>query len=178
MKDNISAIWKPDSGHSTIGFKAKHLAIANVAGTFGVFTGSVQSDKDDFDGAHVTFKTETASLNTQNSARDTHLKSDLFFDVQQFPKISFSGILQKHTDEYELVGDLTIRDVTERLKLKTEFSGVVQGLFRDTRAGFELQGELNRKKYGLTWNGLTPAGGVVIGENIRIQIDLELIKVL
>jgi polyisoprenoid-binding protein YceI len=169
--------WKVDSGHSTVQFKVKHMAIANVSGTFNTFEGQVSSGGIDFEDALVNFNIEAESLNTNNRERDQHLRSELFFDTQRFPQLIFAGRLVKGKEDYELLGALTIRDVTKQISLQAEFTGAGEGRFGDKRAGFELNGKINRKDYGLTWSMLTEAGGLIVGEEIKLHFDIELVKI-
>ena len=176
MNDQTRPNWTIDAGHSAIQFKVKHLAIANVLGDFTTFEGSVQTDQDDFDGAQVQITIDVHSLRTNNAVRDAHLKSDSFFAAEQFPKLTFRGILHKVADEYELAGDLTIRDTTNPVQLAVAFTGAGKGRFGDERAGFEVSGQLNRTDFGLTWSMLTETGNLVVGELIRLNLAIELIK--
>jgi polyisoprenoid-binding protein YceI len=169
--------WEVDLGHSTVQFKVKHMAIANVSGTFNTFEGQVKSEGNDFENAAVSFKIEAQSLSTNNKERDQHLRSELFFDTQQFPHLIFAGRLVKGLNDYELLGDLTIRDVTKPVTLQGEFTGLGKGRFGDERAGFELNGKINRKDYGLTWSMLTETGSLIVGEEIKLHMDIELIMV-
>lgn len=176
MNDHTKSTWKIDPGHSAVQFKVKHLTIANVWGSFTAFVGTVQTDREDFADAQVQFEIDADSLGTHNHMRDTHLKSNLFFDVEQFPKLTFSGSLQKAADDYELTGVLTIRGASKQITLPTAFTGTTIGRFGETRAGFELMGSINRTDFGLTWNMLTEVGSLIVGEDIRLQMDVELIK--
>jgi polyisoprenoid-binding protein YceI len=177
MKEQTSGMWKIDAGHSSIRFRVSHMAVANVSGTFNRFSGTVSDHgKDDFDGAEVSFGIQTHSLNTNNQQRDEHLLSGLFFDADQFPDLKFTGFLKKTADAYALTGDLTIRDVTKAVKLDTELTGRGKGRFGDTLAGFEITGEINRKDFGLTWDMMTEAGGFIVGQNIKLYMDIELIS--
>jgi polyisoprenoid-binding protein YceI len=169
--------WAVDPQHSKLQFKVKHLAIANVAGSFKIFSGEVESDNDDFDGASIAFEIDANSLNTDHEIRDGHLRSNLFLDVEKFPKITFKGSLHKKTEGYEVTGDLTIRDVKKEIKLSAEFNGIGKdNAFRNTRAGFEASGKINRKDFGITFGMLTESGGLVVGEEVKLQFDIELIK--
>jgi polyisoprenoid-binding protein YceI len=176
MTDNNQTKWAIDAGHSTVQFKVKHLGIANVAGTFKVFKGEVLAESQDFDGATVQCVIDVNSLDTNNAQRDGHLKSEILFDAQKFPEIVFSGMLKKDSAMYGLAGELTIRGTVQPIVLEAEFTGTGKGRFNDTRAGFEISGKINRKEFGLTWNLLTEAGGLVIGEEIKLLFDIELIK--
>lgn len=176
MNDPTMLTWKIDPGHSAIQFKVKHLAVANVSGAFTAFNGAVQTDRDDFDGAQVHIDIDVNSLSTNNELRDTHLKSDSFFAVQQFPKLTFRGMLHKVADDYALAGELTIRDTSKPIKLDVAFTGTGKGRFGDNRAGFDVSGRLNRTDFGLTWSMLTETGNLVVGEDIKLSMDIELIK--
>ena len=173
MKEQAKTIWKVDAGHSSVGFKIRHMAIANVSGAFLHFEGQVYSlTPDNFESATVDFEIRTESLNTNNTERDAHLRSDLFFDVERFSTISFKGVLTGS----KLTGDLTIRNVTREISLEADFTGLGQGRFGDTRAGFELSGKINRKDFGLTWNMLTEAGSLIVGEDVKLDMNIELIR--
>ena len=176
MTQNHQSKWVIDAGHSEVQFKVKHLAISNVAGTFKLFKGDVLSDSEDFNSAKVQCIIDVSSLDTNNDQRDEHLRSDIFFDVQKFPEMIFNGELKKKNDSYELEGDLAIRDVIKPIVMQAEYAGTGKGRFNDTRAGFEVTGKINRKDYGLAWNILTEAGGFVIGEEIKLHFDIQIIK--
>ena len=168
--------WIIDPGHSKLQFKVKHLAIANVTGSFNVFAGSLQTANDNFDGARVTFTADTTSLDTNNSERDEHLRSKLFLDAANYPTITFKGILKRANTNHQLIGDLTILTTTRAVTLDVEHTGTGVGRFNDTRAGFELRATINRKDFGLNFHLLTDAGSLVVGEDIRLQADIELIR--
>lgn len=170
--------WAIDPAHSEIAFKVKHLMISNVKGSFSEFSGLVLTDGDNFSTAEISFQINTASINTGVADRDGHLKSADFFDVENFKKITFtSGTLAKTgDDEFELTGDLTIKLVSQEVKLDVEFGGLMTDPWGNEKAGFTLNGKINRKDFGLTWNAALEAGGVLVGEEIRISADVELAK--
>ncbi|MET3037228.1 YceI family protein [Chryseobacterium sp. NRRL B-14859] len=168
--------WLIDAGHSQVQFKVKHLAIANVAGNFKTFEGSVESNNDDFDHAAVHFELAAESIDTNNAERDNHLKSDLFLNVEKFPKITFNGLLKKETGNYQLSGSLTILETTKNILFDVEYTGIGTGRFNDTRAGFEISGKINRKDFGLNFNLANEAGNLVVGNEIKLVGDIELIK--
>ncbi|MDJ1505722.1 YceI family protein [Xanthocytophaga agilis] len=168
--------WTIDVAHSEIQFKVKHLAISNVSGTFKLFSGEVQAETDKFQNAQVSFQLLTSSINTNNSERDTHLKSTLFLDVEQFPEILFNGFIRKNQPTSQLVGELTIKGITQPVTIEIEHTGTGTGRFGDTRAGFEGNGKINRKDFGLTFHLLTEAGSLVVGEEIKLHFDIQLIK--
>ena len=169
--------WTIDTHHSKLQFKVKHLAIANVAGTFKIFSGEVQSNTDDFNGAQITVEIDANSISTDHEERDGHLKSPLFLDTAKFPKITFTGTLNKQGSGYVLNGGLTIKDVTKNVQLETEFNGLEKdNRFKNTRAGFEATGKINRKDFGVSFHMLTEAGGLAIGEEVKLHFDIELIR--
>jgi polyisoprenoid-binding protein YceI len=168
--------WIIDAGHSEVQFKIKHLGITNVNGKFNTFQGEALSINEDFNEAEVHAIIQAASIDTNNAQRDIHLKSPDFFDAEKFPAIKFNGKVIKDEDDYVLAGELTIRDVTRPVELKAEFSGIATGRFGDKRAGFEVTGKINRKDFGLTWNILAEGGGLVVGEDIKLHFDIQLVK--
>lgn len=172
------AIWKIDKSHSEIKFKVKHLVISTVTGQFKEFDATVESEKSDFSDAKISFWADVNSIDTRNEQRDSHLKSADFFDAENHPKITFeSKSINKNSDnEYEVFGDLTIRGVTKEVKLYVTYNGTVKGFGGGEVAGFEINGMLNRFDFGLKWNALTEAGGIVVGDEVKIEISCELTK--
>jgi polyisoprenoid-binding protein YceI len=169
--------WAIDTTHSEVQFKVKHLVIATVTGTFKKFQGEVLSETDDFNGAEITFTIDAASLDTNQPDRDAHLKSEDFFAAERFPNITFNGTLDKTSgNNYKLIGDLTVRDVTKALTLDAEFGGIAKDPWGNIKAGFEINGKVNRKDFGLTWSALTEAGGMVVGDDVKLHINVELVK--
>lgn len=172
------AIWKIDPAHTEIKFKVKHLVVSTVTGQFNKFEGTVESDKPDFTDAKIKFEAEVNSIDTKNEQRDNHLKSADFFDAANFPKLTFTSksIKKKSDYEYEVIGDLTIRATTKEIKLDVIYNGTVKGFGGVDVAGFEMTGKLNRFDYGLQWNALTEVGGIVVAEEVKIEISAELNK--
>jgi polyisoprenoid-binding protein YceI len=171
--------WALDPTHSEIQFKIKHLMITNVTGSFNIFTVSAQTEDEDFTKAKVSFTADVNSISTNNEQRDTHLKSADFFDAEKFPQVKFEATKSENIDgdgSYELYGDLTIRDVTKNVKLSVEFGGVVKDPWGNTKAGFTINGKINRKDFGLTWNAVTEAGGVMVSEEVRLFAEIQLIE--
>ncbi len=171
--------WKIDPVHSEIKFKVRHLVVSSVTGNFNKFDATVVSDKADFSDAKISFEADVNSISTKNDQRDGHLKSQDFFDSGNFPTVKFAStkINRKDGNDYEVVGDLTIRGVTKEVKLSATFNGVVKGFGGGEVAGFEATGKVNRFDYGLQWNGLTEAGGVVVGEEVKLDLNAELNRV-
>ena len=170
--------WVSDSAHSEIGFKIKHLMITSVKGHFAQFEAKAITDEEDFSKAEITFTAETASISTGVADRDGHLRSGDFFDADTYPQIRFvsTDMRKKSNDEFELTGDLTIRDVTKPVSLDVEFGGVVKDPYGQTKAGFTLEGKINRKDFGLGWGALTEAGGVVVADEVKLLCEVQLIK--
>ncbi len=172
------ATWKIDPVHSEIKFKVKHLVVSTVTGQFNKFEGTVESDKPDFTDAKIKFEADVNSIDTKNEQRNNHLKSADFFDAANYPKLAFlsKSIKKKSDNEYEVVGDLTIRQTTKEIKLDVVYNGTVKGFGGVDVAGFEITGNLNRFDYGLQWNALTEVGGIVVAEDVKIEISAELNK--
>ncbi|MCB0729452.1 MAG: YceI family protein [Ignavibacteriae bacterium] len=170
--------WGLDKSHSKIGFSVVHLVISEVEGQFNEYDVKVTSNGDDFDGASVEFSADVNSIDTDNEKRDNHLKSDDFFNAEQFPKMTFvSTSFSKEDDKnYKLVGDLTIRDVTKEVELDVVYNGMVKDPWGNTKAGFKATGAINRFDYNLKWNAALETGGLVVGEDVNLIINLELAK--
>ena len=178
MATETATKWVIDPMHSEVQFKVKHLVISTVSGFFKSFGGEVITEGDDFDNAEVDFTLDIDSIDTNQTQRDEHLKGGEFFDAEKYPKISFKSTSLTKTDdeEYELKGDLTIKDVTKPVTLNAGFGGSAADFYGNTKAGFEITGKINRKEFGLTWDGVTEAGSVVVGEDIKLLINLQLTK--
>ena len=168
--------WLIDPAHTQIQFKVKHLVISTVTGSFDKFEGGMNSSREDFTDAEVWFSADIASINTNMPDRDTHLKSPDFFDAANHPQLSFksTGIQKKGGDIYKLTGDLTIRGTSRPIELDVEYGGLMKDPWGNTKVGFELTGKLHRKDYGLNWNAITEAGGLVVSEDVKILINVEL----
>ncbi len=172
------ATWKIDASHSEITFKVKHLVISTVSGKFNEFDATVEAEKDDFSDAQVSFSAKIDSISTGNEQRDGHLKSADFFDAAGHPELTFKSTALKQIagSDYELTGDLTIRGTTKPVTLKAEFGGIQNDFYGNTVAGFELTGKINRQDFGLTWSAVTEAGGVVVSDEVKLAVNVELIK--
>lgn len=171
--------WNMDLSHSEVTFKVKHMMITNVTGTFDVFEGTVESEGDSFENAKVAFSANIDSISTRNEQRDGHLKSEEFFHASEFPKLSFQSTQLKNIggNSFELHGELKLRGVTKAVTLKVEHTGVVVDPYGQTKAGFEIEGKILRSDFGLTWNAVTEAGGVVVSDEVKLQINAQFIKV-
>lgn len=168
--------WGIDPTHTEVQFKVKHLVISTVTGFFKKFEGSLETETEDFDGASVQFTLDAASIDTNQADRDAHLKSGDFFAAEEYPKLKFEGILKKENSSYSLTGDMTIRDTTKAIVLDVAFGGIMVDPWGNTKAGFEINGKINRKDFGLNWNTITEAGGMLVGEEVKILINAQLAK--
>lgn len=167
-------LWSIDPDHSEVIFKVKHLVITTVTGRFNTFTGSVKSDGDNFDGAKVSTEIDINSINTNSADRDAHLKSEDFFNAEQHPKMTFEGEIKKVGSDYKLIGDLTIRGTSRQVEMDVNYAGSVKDPWGNLKAGFEVEGKLNRKDWGLTWNAVTESGGMLVGEEVKLQMSVQL----
>ena len=178
MKAQEKTKWTIDPSHSKIGFKVKHLMISNVMGNFRDFEGQVTTNGNDLSTANISFSLNSASVDTEMADRDTHLKSADFFDVGNYPKITFigSGLKDLGDDMYELTGDLVIKGVTKKVVLPVEFGGLMTDPWGNVKAGFSIGGKINRKEWGLNWNAALEAGGVLLSDEVKIICDVQLVK--
>ncbi|SFC03175.1 YceI family protein [Spirosoma endophyticum] len=170
--------WVIDPTHSEIQFKVKHLVISTVTGSFTQYEGQVESVGEDFTDAKISFSADISSITTGNEQRDGHLKSADFFDAESFPKLTFTStnLTKTGDDTYNLTGDLTIRGTTKPITLKVEHGGIMQDFYGQTKAGFEAVGTIKRKEFGLTWDGVTEAGGVVVSDDVKLVLNIQLTK--
>jgi polyisoprenoid-binding protein YceI len=170
------ALWKVDAAHSEIKFKVKHLVISTVTGHFSAYAGTVEASKDDFSDAKISFEADIDSIDTKNAQRDGHLKSPDFFDAANHPKLTFTStdIKKVSNNNYEVTGDLTIRGTKKSVKLNVVYHGTVKGFGGTEVAAFEITGKINRQEFGLKWSALTEAGGVVVADDVILEINAEL----
>ncbi|GKW46231.1 YceI family protein [Planococcus sp. NCCP-2050] len=166
--------WTIDPAHSEIGFSVKHMMISKVKGSFESFEAVVEANEEDLNGALIDFKINVASINTNNADRDNHLRSADFFDAETYPEIKFNAndITKKGT-EYELTGDLTIKGVTRPVTFEVEYGGKGTNPWGQEVVAFSAEGKVNRRDFGLTWNQALETGGVLVGEDIKISLELE-----
>ena len=175
----MATTWKIDPAHSEIQFKVRHLMVTNVTGYFRKFDLSVETENDDFNTAKkIEFTADLDSIETNNEQRNTHLKSDDFFNAEKFKQLKFvsNDYSSDGDDEATLSGELTIRDITKPIKLKVEYGGIVVDPYGQTKAGFTVTGKISRKEFGLTWGAVTEAGQVVVSDDIRILCEVQLVK--
>ena len=169
------AQWIIDPAHTEVKFRVKHLVISTVTGQFKAVRGTVQAAEPNFSDARIQFEAGVDSINTNNEQRDAHLKSPDFFDAARYPTLSFfsTAIRPKENRMYELRGDMTIRGTTRSILLDVIYNGTVKGFDGDV-AAFEIAGKLDRQDFGLRWNAMTEAGGVVVGDEVKLEIAVEL----
>jgi polyisoprenoid-binding protein YceI len=174
----MAITWKIDPAHSEIQFKVKHLMITTVTGYFRKFDLVVETENDDFKTAsRIEFTADINSIDTNNEQRDTHLKSDDFFNAEKFSELKFVGKKYESSgDTAKLHGDLTIRDVTKPVTVNVEFGGIVVDPYGQTKAGFTVEGKINRKDFNLMWDAVTEAGQVVVSNEIRLHAEIQLVK--
>lgn len=170
--------WSIDPAHSEIGFKVKHMMFTNVSGNFGKFDATIETQDDNFETAQFEFTGEIDSITTGNTDRDTHLLSLDFFDAAQFPKINFksTSFVKVNEGDYKLTGDLTLHGVTKPVTLDVEFGGLAKDPWGNTKTGLSASGKINRKDWGLNWNSALETGGVLVGEEVKLNIELQFIQ--
>ncbi|MEQ8469796.1 MAG: YceI family protein [Marinoscillum sp.] len=172
----MAQIWNIDPTHSEVQFKVKHLVISTVTGTFKSFEGSLETAGEGFDGAKAKFSLDAASVDTNVADRDGHLKSAEFFDAEKYPKLTFEGVLNKVGEQYKLIGSLTIKETTKPIELDVDLGGTMVDGYGQHKAGFEISGVINRKAFGLTWSMVTEAGGVVVGDDVRLLLNVQVVE--
>ena len=175
VAENAVRTWQIDSAHTGVEFAVKHLMISSVKGHFSDVTGSLTGDVSNPDSFELNVKLGVASIDTRQEQRDVHLRSADFFDVEKYPSIEFKGkrIDGDVSGDFKLYGDLTIRDVTREIVLDVESEGAVRDPWGNDRVGFSAKGKIDRRHFGLTYNQALEAGGWVVGDEIRISVDVE-----
>lgn len=169
--------WVIDPTHSEIGFKVKHMMFTNVSGRFETYEAKITTEDNDFTKSSIEFSANIDSINTNNSDRDNHLKSADFFDAEKNPKLTFvSSSLVKSGNDYELIGELSLHGITKTVKLETELSGLLKDPWGNTKVGLNISGKINRKDWGLNWNSAIETGGVLVSEEVKLNIEIQLLK--
>ena len=173
------AQWTFDPAHSSTNFTARHMMVTNVRGSLGAISGTINFDPENPGASSVDASIDVAGINTGVEDRDNHLRSADFFEVEKYPNITFKSTSVEVTgdDSAKVTGDLTIRDVTKPVVLDVEFLGQGGSPFGDTRAGFEATAKIDREAFGLTWNQALEAGGVLVGKDIKINLDIQAVLV-
>lgn len=168
--------WQVDSAHSSLDFSVKHMMISKVKGTFHDFNASVEADPADLTTADIQFNVDVSSIDTRNGDRDGHLKSGDFFNVEEHPQMTFksTNIVKKSDGEYDVTGDLTIRGTTRPATFALTFEGQSKDPMSGNQVvGFSGEGKINRSEFGLEWNAALETGGVLIGDEVKIFIEIE-----
>jgi polyisoprenoid-binding protein YceI len=173
-----AADWNVDKAHSNIGFKVSHLVISSVSGKFSDYAADIAFDPDKPEGATVDVTIEMASIDTENEDRDNHLRSPDFFNVEKYPTMTFTSkrITMNDDNTFTMVGDLTIKDVTREVTLEGKLNGIVQDPWGNTRAGFAVETTINRQDFNVAWDNKLQDGSLVVGNDVDIILDIELIK--
>ena len=173
METLIKTKWAIDPSHSEFAFNVKHMMISTVRGHFEDFQAIVESDREDFQDATIYVSAKIDSIRTKNSDRDAHLKSEDFINASEQPELNFES---KSFARRRLRGDLTIRGITKEIILDVDFNGVAVDPYGQTKAGFEISGEINRKDFDLKWDAITEAGSIVVSDRVKLAVDAQFIK--
>src|SRR5437879_4444997 len=175
VKWRSAMTWTVDPMHTQVEFSAKHMGIMTVRGAFTGLTTAITFNEDDFTASSVEATIDATTLSTHDKQRDGHLKSPDFLDVEQFPTITFKSTRIEHSahDQYRMTGDLTIKDVTRPVSLEVVYSGQAKDPMGNLHAGFSAYTTINRKDWGLTWNMALETGGLLVGDQIKIALEIE-----
>lgn len=167
--------WKVDASHTNVGFSVKHMMVSKVRGRFTGVEGAIDGNPEDLTDAKISFKIDAATIHTNSDDRDNHLRSEDFFDVEKYPEITFTSteIVKTDDGEYDVTGDMTIKDVTKKVTFEAEFTGSGKNPWGVDVVAFEVEGKISRKEFGLTWNQALETGGVLVGDDIKIDIELQ-----
>ena len=170
--------WAVDRSHSFVDFSIQHLKITKVRGSFEQFDAVIEADPEDLTTAKIEFTIDVASINTRFPDRDNHLKSPDFFDVEKYPKITFKAekIVKTDYNEYDITGPLTIRDVTREVTFSVEYEGSNKDPWGKEKIGFSGKGKINRSDFGLTWNAPLETGGFLLGDEVKIYLEIQAVK--
>ncbi len=174
--------WTIDPMHSEIQFKAKHMVISTVTGSFLEFSGKMETqseNKTNFENSIISFEAQVDSIDTGVEQRDEHLRSSDFFEAEKYPTITFKSTSFKKNDSddsYKMEGELTIKEVTKSISLQVEYGGTAVDMYGQTKAGFELRGKVNRQEFGLVWSATTEEGSVIVSDDIKLVAELQLVK--
>lgn len=171
--------WTVDAAHSSIDFSVKHMMVSKVKGAFQKFNASVEADPNNLTTANIDFTIDVASIDTRNNDRDNHLRSADFFDVEKYPTMTFKStkIVKTDDDEYDVTGDVTLHGVTRSETFSVTFEGLAKDPMSGAeKIGFSANGKIKRSDYGLTWNAALETGGVLVGDDIKVSIEIEASK--
>lgn len=172
--------WVIDPMHSEVQFKIRHLVISTVTGSFKKFQGSVISEGDNFNNARVNFTMDVKSIDTNQSHRDEHLQGGDFFESETYPEIKFesTSFIKENGNDYKMIGNLTMKGVTKSVELNVEYGGSEKDMNGNLKHGFEVTGKINRKEFGMTYNALTEAGGLTLGEDIKLTANIQVAELV
>lgn len=179
MAETTKEKWVIDPAHSEIEFKVKHLMVTNVKGSFKQFEASIYTTNDNFMTAEIDCWIDAASVDTGNEDRDKHVKGPDFFDVENHHQITFQADTVENVDNdgsYELWGNLTIKGISRKIKLDVEFGGIVKDPWGNEKAGFSINGKINRKDWELNWNAALEAGGLLVSDEVKINCEIQLVR--
>jgi len=167
--------WVIDTSHSSLDFSIRHLMVSNVKGTFHNFSAKVVADPEDLTTAEIEFAIDLESVDTRNKDRDAHLRTADFFDIENFPQLLFKAnqIVRTKGNDYEVTGDVTLHGVTRSETFSATFEGIEKDPWGNIKTGFSAKGVLNRSDYGLTYNAVLETGGIMVGDQVKISIELE-----
>jgi polyisoprenoid-binding protein YceI len=170
--------WNVDPAHSSVGFKVKHMMIATVRGQFREFQGTIEAAEDGPEHSRAWGSVNVASIDTGNADRDAHLRSPDFFDAEHYPEIRFESTRIRHVEggAYVVTGELTIKGVTRDVEMEATVDGAAQDPWGVERVGISVRGTINRTEYGLTWQQRLSAGGMLVGEDVAIEIDVSAVR--
>lgn len=170
--------WVLDPTHSELGFKIRHLMISNISGSFKNFQAKAEMEETDFSSAQVSLTADMASINTNQEQRDAHLRTTDFFEVDKFPQLIFKStrIEKAGGDTFTMYGDLTLKGVTKPVLLHVEFSGITKDPWGNERAGFTVNGKINRNEWGINFNSILETGGVALSEEVKINAEVQFVK--
>jgi len=173
-----AAQWNFDKAHSSIGFSVRHLVVSSTKGFFTDYTGSVEFDGKNLANGSVEITIQATSINTENEDRDNHLRNPDFFNVAEYPTIIFKSkkIIPGEANAFTLIGDLTMKDVTKEITLNGELNGVIEDPWGNTRAGFSAETTINRQDFNVAWENKLKDGSLVVGNDVAIVLEIELIK--
>lgn len=175
-QDLTPGTWNIDPVHSSVNFVVRHLMVSKVRGKFGAFNGTITIDENRL-ASSVTASVDMVSVSTGDDNRDGHLRTNDFFDVETYPTMTFTSTeVRPDGGDYVLVGDLTIKGVTKQVQFDLEFDGVSPDPWGGTRAGFSAEGEIDRRDFGLEWNMALDSGGLLVGEKVKISLDIQAVK--
>ncbi|HEX8938552.1 MAG TPA: YceI family protein [Candidatus Limnocylindrales bacterium] len=174
----MTTTWQLDNAHSAVEFSARHMMVSTVRGRFDRFEVTLEADEQSPETSSVVARIDTASINTGQEQRDAHLRSADFLATEEYPEITFRStrVEKAGQGEYLVTGDLTIRGETHPVTLKTEFAGIVRNLQGGRSAGFSAEAKISRKEWGLTWNVALESGGWLVGDEIKVRIELEVVQ--